>query len=375
MKLFQRLRIWKELKHLERKVHDTPSPSTYVDLGQVYINLGMMDHTLKVAEEGLQLFPKSDELRKLCKFAKKAELNARIKDLRIRLGRAPHPRLYRELASLYLELGDFGAVHGIAEECIRRFPHDDGAYLVLAKARLTNFYRDLSARDGLEAVRNLQRVISLEPGSVKAHRLLAEVLYRIDAVEQSILHLEILRDLAPGDRDVETLLAEALAKSSGGNASESRTDLEILFHEVENKGRLINTPVIKDTRPTRVASEEAIGSIRDALAQLVELPGVRKTAYIKGSKALVKGEIRDGRDAFLRVVRVLAKAAQRVSRRMDIGNFSKGCLDGDFGHICLCCYGEVCAAVLCDSGSSVDRIISDLQELVAGSLYMNNRPR
>jgi tetratricopeptide (TPR) repeat protein len=337
LKLFQRLKIWKELKHLERKVHETPSPSTYVDLGQVYINLGMTDHTLKVAEDGLRLFPKSDELRKLQKFARKSKLNARIKELRGRLNRAPHPKLYRELASLYLELGDFGAVHGIAEECIRRFPQDSGAYLVLAKARLTNFYRDLSARDGLEAVRNLHKVISLDPGNVKAH--------------------------------LETLLADGLSKKP----APGRADLEIRFHDVETMGRLVNTPVAKDAKPTRVASEEAIGSIRDSLAQLVELTGIRKTAYIKGSKALVKGDIRDGKDSFLRVVRVMAKAAQRVSRRMDIGNFSKGCLDGDFGHICICCYGEVCAAVLCDSGSPVDRIISELQELVAGSLYMSGR--
>lgn len=373
MKLFQRLKIWKELKHLERKVRETPSPSTYVDLGQVYINLGMMDHTLKVAEEGLKLFPRADELRKLRKFARTAKLNARIKELRAKSNRSPHPEIYRELASLYLELGDFGAVHGIAEECIRRFPQDHGAYLVLAKARLTNFYRDLSARDGMEAVRNLRRVIALDPGHVKAHRLLAEVLYRIDAIPEAIQHLEILRDLAPGDRDVERLLSDALSKAQA--QPQAKQDLEILFHEVEAMGELTNTPVIRDNKPTRVASEEAIGSIRDALAHLVELDGVHKTAYIKGSKALVKGDIRDGKDSFLRVVRVLAKASQRVSRRMDIGNFSKGCLDGDFGHICLCCYGEVCAAVLCDAGSPVDRIISELQELVAGSLYLANRLR
>ncbi len=371
MKLFHRLKIWKELKHLERKVRETPSPSTYVDLGQVYINLGMIDQTLKAAEEGLKLFPESDELRKLRKFAKTSKINARIKELRNRSNRTPCPDAYRELASLYLELGDFGAVHGIAEECIRRFPQDPGAYLVLAKARLTNFYRDLSARDGLEAVRNLRRVIALDPGHVKAHRLLAEVLYRVDAVREAVHHLEILRDLAPGDRDVERLLSDALARGS----SPSSPDLEILFHEVEAMGELVNTPVVKEKKPTRVASEEAIGSIRDALAHLVELDGVHKTAYIKGSKALVKGDIRDGKDSFLRVVRVLAKAAQRVSRRMDIGNFSKGCLDGDFGHICVCCYGEVCAAVLCDAGSPVDRIISELQELVAGSLYLANRLR
>ena len=47
--------------------------------------------------------------------------------------------------------------------------------------------------------------------------------------------------------------------------------------------------------------------------------------------------------------------------------------DGDFGHICICSYGEVLAAVLCDAGSQVDRILTELQELVAGSLYASGR--
>jgi hypothetical protein len=120
VKLFQRLKIWKELKRLEAKVHETPSPSTFVDLGQVYINMDMIGHTLRVAEEGLSLFPTSEELRKLRKFAKKTQLNQQIKELRARLNKGPNPQLYKDLADLYLELGDFGAVHGIAEECGRK---------------------------------------------------------------------------------------------------------------------------------------------------------------------------------------------------------------------------------------------------------------
>jgi Tfp pilus assembly protein PilF len=102
-----------------------------------------------------------------------------MKALRVRLNKGPTPELYQEIADLHVELGDFGAVHGTAEECIRRFPDDAGGYLVLAKARLSNFYRDISARDGLEAVHGLEKVIELDPKNQRAHRLLAEVLYRV----------------------------------------------------------------------------------------------------------------------------------------------------------------------------------------------------
>jgi hypothetical protein len=121
----------------------------------------------------------------------------------------------------------------------------------------------------------------------------------------------------------------------------------------------------------RPGSDDSVVSVRDALGQLAELTCIHKATYIKGSRALVKGDIKDGKDGFLRVVRAVAKAAQRASRRMDIGNFSKGVIDGDFGHICLCCYGEVVAAALCDDAKQVDRVVSELQELVAESLYVD----
>ena len=70
------------------------------------------------------------------------------------------------------------------------------------------------------------------------------------------------------------------------------------------------------------------------------------------------------------MARVVSKAAQRACRRIDLGNFSKGVVDGDFGYVCVCCYGEVVAAVLCDHGTAFERILDQLQELVARSLYV-----
>jgi predicted regulator of Ras-like GTPase activity (Roadblock/LC7/MglB family) len=144
------------------------------------------------------------------------------------------------------------------------------------------------------------------------------------------------------------------------------SDLDALFRRVEEEGVLPNS-LPKVSRPGQV--DDGIATLRDALAAIAELRGVRKATYIKGSRALVKGDIKDGKDAFLRVVRVIAKSAQRFGRRLDIGNFNKGVVQGGFGNICICCYGEVVAAVLCDATAQVDRVLAELQELVAGSLY------
>ncbi|HLU40295.1 MAG TPA: tetratricopeptide repeat protein [Planctomycetota bacterium] len=362
MKLLNRLRIWKELRHLEAKVREEPSPSTFVDLGQVYINLGMLNETLAAADEGLRLFPNSAELRKLLKFAKRKQLDGRIKELRQRLNKNATAKLYRDLAQLYVELGDFGSVQGTCEECIRRFPQDPGAHLILARTRLTNFYRDMTPRDGLEAVRGLQRVIELDPANATAHRLLAEVLYRTGAVRSALVHLERLHQLEPQDNSVALALDNLRRQPIPAH-----DDLEVLFHAVEAAGRLPYGPLVHESGRGG-ADEGSVGHIREALAHIAEVRGVHKAAYIRGAKALVKGDIKDGRDAFLRVVRVVAKAAQRAARRMDIGNFSKGVMDGEFGHICVCCFGDVIAAVLCAAGTPTDQILTDLQELVASSL-------
>lgn len=368
MNLFQRLKIWKDLKALEARAREEPSPSTFVDLGQVYINLGTAERTLQVAEEGLALFPDSDELRKLRRFAMKSQLNSRINDLRARLNKGPAPRLYRELAGLYLEKGDFGSVHGTCEECIRRFPDDGETWLILGQARLTNFYRDLSAREGLESVRCLQKATGLAPDNSKAHRLIAEVLFRVGALTPAREHLEVLVRLQPGESEAAAMLTQM------GEAEDKGADLDICFHNVEATGTLPNRPPsarpVTGPKGSRGGNDDSMARIRDSLAQIAETVGVRKATYIKGSRAMVKGEIRDGRDAFLRVVRITSRAAQRFARRLDIGNFNKGVLQGDFGYICVCSFGEVVAAVQCDDRALAERLLVDLQELVAGSLFV-----
>ncbi len=361
MNLIQKLKIRKELKRLEARVHQSPSPSTFVDLGQVYINLGMYDRTLVLAEEGLALFPTSNELRKLLKFAKKNQLNGRIDELRGQIAQSARADLYQELADLYLELGDFDAVQGTCDECLRRFGDDHATRLVRARAWLTTFYRDLGAREGIAAMHDLRQVLERDPQNLTARRLLTEVLFRVGANAALRPHLDALEQLGV-TREAQVMRAQL-------DMSAAFDDVDSLFHAVEARGSLARAPASASLAASSGdGDQDGIHGVREALSYLAEIDGVRKAAYIRGTKALVKGEIRDGKDSFLRVARVVARAAQRASRRMDIGNFSKGVVNGDFGHICMCSFGEVLAAVLCDDEKVIEEVLEELQELVAGSL-------
>ncbi|MCA8964249.1 MAG: hypothetical protein KDC48_05170 [Planctomycetes bacterium] len=361
MHLIQRMKIWKELRQLEQRAREEPSPSTFVDLGQVYINLDLHEKAQRVAEDGLALFPKSTELRQLLEFARTGLRRLRASELRAKATRHPSTKIYRELAQVQLELGDSGALSTTCQEWTVRFPDDAGAWLIMGQARLLGFYRDLAAREGLEAVRCLEKAVAMNAADDHSHRLLGEVFYRIGAVQKATGHLQALQKLVADDPEVAALLHYVSGLQDRGD------DIAKLLEEVEEHGSLLH-PSMAASRPSGQGDEQLVRA-RDGLAHVAEMRGVRKATFIKGSKALVKGEIHDGRDPFLRIVRVIAKSAHRFARRLDIGNASKSIVDVDGGHVCVCVYGDVLAAVLCDRNTDLERVIDELQEIVAGALY------
>lgn len=360
MHLIQRMKIWKELRRLEQRARETPSPSTFVDLGQVYINLDLHDKAERIAEDGLALFPKSTELRQLVDCARRGLRTRQAADLRAKLTRAPNPALYRELAQLQIDLGDAAALHATCQEWSLRFPDDPGCWLVMGQARLLAFYRDLAAREGNEAVRCLERAVAMAPEDTESRRLLGELLYRIGAVKKARELLGHLQALDPKDSELQALLAHVQGLADRGD------DVEALLDEVESHGSLAHPSLAAAPRP---AGDESMALVRDGLAHVADLAGVRKATFIRGSKALVKGAIRDGKDPFLRVVRVVAKAAHRFAKRLDIGSANKTVVDGPFGHVCICVYGEALAAVQCDAGTDLAQVMTELQEIVASALH------
>ena len=361
MHLIQRMKIWKELRRLEQRVREQPSPSTFVDLGQVYLNLDLHDKAGRIAEDGLALFPKSPELRQLADCARRGLRQKRLAELRVKLLRLPTAALYQELARLQVESGDSAGLHETCQQWSQRFPEDAGCWVVLGQARLVNFYRDLSAAEGQEAVVCLQRAVDMDPHAASARRLLGEVLYRIGAVRAAMAQFEELQRFDPADAEVTALLEHVQSLGDRGN------DLETLLDDVEAHGSLQH-PSMATVQPAH--GDAAMARVREGLGLLAKLPGVQKATFIRGSKALVKGAIRDGRDPFLRVVRVVAKAAHRFARRLDIGSANKTVVDGPFGHICICVFGEALAAAQCEAGADVSEVLAELQELVASALHV-----
>jgi tetratricopeptide (TPR) repeat protein len=366
--LFKRFKITRELTRLEKKAKDDPSPSIFVDLAQVYINLGSQEDALRVVEEGLVLFPRSDELRKVLGFAKKQVLAKKIEHLRGDLSKKPSPALFIKLAQAYLGQGDEDSAFAVCRECLKRYPEDLESRLFLAEMATRAFQKTLKVEKGKEAHMVLLEILERDERNKKAHQELAQLFFGIGYLEGSQHHLSILRSLGRIDKESRDLEQEI--KRALDEGTPSFDDPGTALMEVEKRGGLIHGKKKGAGSTKRIlGSEEALNGVREGLSKLVAREGVIKAAYIRGSKALVKGEVRDGRDPFLKTARVFAKVAQRTVRRMDLGNFSKGILDGVFGHICICSFGDVCAAVQCQGNADLDWVLQDLQDLVAKSLY------
>src|SRR5439155_16751104 len=134
----------------------------------------------------------------------------------------------------FLELGDQGALHATCEEWSVRFPDDPGAWIVLGQARLCNYYRDLSAVEGMQAVHGLERVLALDAGDRKSRMLLAELFYRIGATQRARAHLEVLK--GTDDSEVQALRRQVATATARGH------DLAGLFRQIEEEGALPNAP-------------------------------------------------------------------------------------------------------------------------------------
>lgn len=358
MNLLQRMKVWRELKQLEQRVREAPAPNTFVDLGQVHINLDMHDKAERIAEDGLSLFPKSIELRHLLDTARRGVRRKRVDELGAELLRSPDAGAYAELAGLQVELGDRTGLQRTCQEWNLRFPQDPGSWRVLARASLVNYYRDLSPSDGAVAVRCLELAVERAPDDVATRLMLAELMYRVGAVRRAQDELRAAALAAPSDPAVASMLRHVDGLADQGD------DLDALFADAQAHGALRHpTPVAA----TQTASD-AFAGVGDALGEATLITGVRKVAFIRGTKAMVRGSVRDGRDPFLRTARVVGKSMQRFARRLDIGQANKSVVEGGFGAVCVCAYGDSLAAAQCEPGADFERVLAALQEVVASAL-------
>lgn len=328
--LFANMRLNRQL----RQARKHPSPTAWATLGERHLAAGEADQALAIVEEGLQDFPTNDRLLALRQAIQKENLRERVRGLRQSIRRRPDPYLYARLADVFRELGELNKAERIAEECKGRFPSDENPYLVIGEIRAGRFRSGLMARDGKIAIDHLEQAIQINPENYKARLQLAEIYAALGANSRALPHLLHLAEETPEDPHLRDLISEVGARPV------EEGDVASLLRVAERKR---GTPYDFQDADRRAAADEAP-------APAVELPVLRRGSmalfairevvalYVASDEHGVV-EARENPQAsgqsFSNAAAKILKAAKASSRKMDMGGFAKGFLEGSFGRIVL----------------------------------------
>jgi tetratricopeptide (TPR) repeat protein len=323
----------------------------------------------------MSMFPTSERLKKILNFAKKHRLQDEIARLRRELATRPSPLVYSQLAEIYQELGKAEQALGICEECIEKYPLNENPYLIIGEVRLGRFFSDLIAHDGLQAERQLRRVVKLNQQNVKAHMFLAQLAFAVGAYEESVKSIDSVLALSPGVPDLEAFQA-GLAKRKGGEEDEGLTVADRI-RQVEHLGSLVNQPddfpggrilPQHDAAGQAKLDEKALGQ---SMREIGRTPGVTNAVVVDREGQTLAGYT-DAEsipvDAFTELVTEVVATSEDAARRMDVGKFQWCSLEGDFGGVAISRAKNLSVALMFTPQVKTDRAQSILEDFTSRNL-------
>jgi tetratricopeptide (TPR) repeat protein len=363
---------------LRRQARKHPSPAAWAALSERYLAMGDAAEAYSVAEEGLRDFPTSERLHDLRRLIQKENLRERVKALRQSIRRRPDPYLYARLADVFRQLGELSKAETIAEECKSRFPCDENPYLVVGEIRSGRFKKELMARDGRLAVENLERAVSLNPDNLKGRMQLAEVYAALGANSRALPHLLHLAESTPDDERIRGLISEV------GSRPVEEGDLNALLRSAERKRKTPYPFCNGEARSaathvsvTRLSNRDVIRRSAAALFGIRNLKGLYVACDELGTVEVKEDPTLEA-NGFSKSASKILKAAEASSRKMDMGGFSQGFIEGSFGRIVLRRTHGLEVALLLEASISVDRATREVDtffDKIFGSNRVANRAR
>ena len=342
------------LYRLRRQARKHPSPAGWATLSERFLAMGDATAAFAATEEGLKDFPTSDRLHALKRLIQKESLRERVKTLRQSIRRRPDPYLFARLADVFRKLGELSKAESIAEECKKRFPCDENPYLVIGEIRAGRFKGELMARDGRMAIENLERAVNINPDNLKGRMQLAEIYSALGANSRALPHLLHLAEATPDDERIRGLISEV------GSRPVEEGDLKALLRTAERKRKPPYAFCNADARGDESRNSKPRALDRDVVRRhAAALYGIRdlKGLYV-ASDDLEAVEVKEdpslAAEGFSNAASKILKAAEASSRKMDMGGFSQGYLEGSFGRIILRRTQGLEVALLVEGASTVE---------------------
>jgi tetratricopeptide (TPR) repeat protein len=340
MKMLNRLLSGGRARSAARRLAQDPSARHYTELVQEYAVQEELEEALKVATEGLRVYPGDAELKRLYDRTRSIQREGRTRELANELASAPRPALWRELIEILIESGRLDRAEEAAAQWCQSMKSGE-AQLYRAQVRAERFFTDRRRDDGRSAFDLATEAVEATPGDPRALRLQLQIASRCGAWGEARRSLAHLLELTPGDPALEARFRTVMS------LAESAKTLDQALREVEKTGRLADDE--PDTeRPG------AAGNVRPMLQTLAKEPGVRAAFYMRGGTALVQGPKGATADRAARGVREVVVCCRTAARRLGLGQATEVRLEGDFGTL-LVSPGELGSGALWCEGDQVTR--------------------
>lgn len=345
----------RELDKLETKIRKNPSPGVYYELCQKLYEQEKYERALNWAQDGLHMFPDSQQLITFQSFLKKEAYKNEITDLQNQLKLNPTAQIYNRLAEIYLDLENESKAMEYCEECQERFPEDEGPYLLFGLIRFRRWKGDFLIKDGFKAIEYLEAAYSLNQRNYRAILALGELYLSIGAINRAKEKFKAILQFAPEDTKVKELLK--VARSRPEPKSEDIEDLlkkaEATQAPISNKQKRLYSP---EELGQKLLPFQKSSHIEHAL--FANLQGTI-LGYYQGTSAIPK-------DTFSTIVAEIYKTSQISSQRMDIGNLQNLITEGSFGTIVIYVVAEeTLLAVLISKSGKAENIAKEIQRIAS----------
>lgn len=119
-------------------------------------------------------------------------MESELERLRKKVENFPSASAYNRLAELVRLGGDIAGAEAVCRRCIKEFPRNGQAYVILAEIEIANGRKD-------EAVKNLLTAVERDSRSYAAHRMLADHYIDTARPPQALQHLRQILTFKPND--------------------------------------------------------------------------------------------------------------------------------------------------------------------------------
>jgi predicted regulator of Ras-like GTPase activity (Roadblock/LC7/MglB family) len=119
-------------------------------------------------------------------------VESELERLRKKVENFPSASAYNRLAELVRLGGDIAGAEAVCRRCIKEFPRNGQAYVILAEIEMANGRKD-------EAVKNLLTAVERDSRSYAAHRMLADHYIDTARPPQALQHLRQILTFKPND--------------------------------------------------------------------------------------------------------------------------------------------------------------------------------